>query len=328
VTKSKLPQDFLDMSEAFGRDFSLVQGAGGNTSIKRDGLMHIKASGTVLSDANKKDIFVPVELSQDPYAEKFPEVNGVKPSIETSLHLLLQHKIVAHVHAASVIALAVLVDAKAALEETLSEFSWVFVPYCKPGKSLAYQVASEIQHNVNQPNVIILGNHGLVVGGNSPAEVTGLVEKVVSQVKTVTRNYNHDSFTISLCDNSCPAGFVRADSDFAHLSACDSHALSIVTGGTLYPDHVVFLKRGALSVMLGETVPSKRDSDLILIPNIGAYVPEGATRAAHEMAGAIGLIASQIPHGFTVNYLSQENEDELLNWDAEKYRHKLALEPN
>ena len=49
-----------NLSEDLGKNLNLIQGAGGNTSVKVDGVLWVKASGYWLSDANKKNIFVPV----------------------------------------------------------------------------------------------------------------------------------------------------------------------------------------------------------------------------------------------------------------------------
>ena len=51
-----------ELSAALGANPSRTQGAGGNTSIKRDGVMWIKASGTWLADALAHDIMTPVCL--------------------------------------------------------------------------------------------------------------------------------------------------------------------------------------------------------------------------------------------------------------------------
>ena len=45
---------FRELSADLGRNPLLVQGAGGNTSIKEDGLLWVKASGTWLSEATEK----------------------------------------------------------------------------------------------------------------------------------------------------------------------------------------------------------------------------------------------------------------------------------
>lgn len=50
------------MSARVGRNILLVQGAGGNSSIKQNDLLWVKASGTWLADAEHKNIFVPVSL--------------------------------------------------------------------------------------------------------------------------------------------------------------------------------------------------------------------------------------------------------------------------
>ncbi|HEY6601546.1 MAG TPA: class II aldolase, partial [Xanthobacteraceae bacterium] len=51
------------MSARVGRNMLLVQGAGGNSSIKHGDVLWVKASGTWLADAEDKEIFVPVSLS-------------------------------------------------------------------------------------------------------------------------------------------------------------------------------------------------------------------------------------------------------------------------
>lgn len=51
------------LSRRIGTDLSLVQGSGGNTSIKDGNVLWVKASGTWLSEAEEKNILVPINLS-------------------------------------------------------------------------------------------------------------------------------------------------------------------------------------------------------------------------------------------------------------------------
>ena len=51
-----LTPEFLKLSSKLGKNHMLVQGAGGNTSIKRNDKMWIKASGTWLSKSNEENI--------------------------------------------------------------------------------------------------------------------------------------------------------------------------------------------------------------------------------------------------------------------------------
>ena len=54
-------ENLSQLSARIGADPLLVQAAGGNTSIKQDGVMWIKASGTRLKEASSKNIFVPLD---------------------------------------------------------------------------------------------------------------------------------------------------------------------------------------------------------------------------------------------------------------------------
>jgi len=55
--------DFKNISQKLGSNSSLVQAAGGNTSIKSSKSMLIKASGTWLINSKEEEVFVEVDLS-------------------------------------------------------------------------------------------------------------------------------------------------------------------------------------------------------------------------------------------------------------------------
>ena len=61
-SKSLEFQQFCKLSAEIGRNPLLVQGAGGNTSIKEEDLLWVKASGTWLSEATEKKTMVAVDL--------------------------------------------------------------------------------------------------------------------------------------------------------------------------------------------------------------------------------------------------------------------------
>src|SRR5512138_3710491 len=93
-------QSLRNVSARVGRDIRLVQGAGGNTSLKADGVLWVKASGAWLMEADQRDIFVPVDLpgalrALEQGIERMPVADPaakLRPSIETSLHALLPHR--------------------------------------------------------------------------------------------------------------------------------------------------------------------------------------------------------------------------------------------
>ncbi|MFV2034765.1 MAG: class II aldolase/adducin family protein, partial [Halocynthiibacter sp.] len=140
--------DLRAVSTRIGSDPLLVQAAGGNTSVKNNDKMLIKASGFWLADALAKDIFVPLDLpalrsaikTGDPRADTATDFvvqnenpNALRPSIETCLHAIFDHKYVLHVHCVRTLSYAIRNNAEAELAAPLHGLDWVFVPYARPG---------------------------------------------------------------------------------------------------------------------------------------------------------------------------------------------------
>ena len=98
-----------------GSDPLLTQASTGNSSVKLDGVLWIKASGRWMADAMREDILIPLDLDRvthdcvrrgiDP-AEHYPSA-----SVETAMHVALPHRFVLHVHCVNTIAWAVGSDA-------------------------------------------------------------------------------------------------------------------------------------------------------------------------------------------------------------------------
>jgi rhamnose utilization protein RhaD (predicted bifunctional aldolase and dehydrogenase) len=135
--------ELAEFSAILGKDINLVQGAGGNTSLKLDGSLWIKASGKWLSHARDEAVFTAVPLdilrtalageSQFDMSSLPLDASGLRPSIETSLHALMPHNVVAHVHSVNAIAWAVRKDAEESLGRVLQGINWQWIPYRRPG---------------------------------------------------------------------------------------------------------------------------------------------------------------------------------------------------
>ena len=131
-----LPTEFLTLSQQIGANPLLVQGPGGNTSIKQDGRMWIKASGTELSDALDEDIFVAVDPDRalaeldgagdgSCRSALIDSDCGLRPSIETTFHALFPQRFVFHFHSVATICHAIAVEGRASLAEKLGGLPWV-----------------------------------------------------------------------------------------------------------------------------------------------------------------------------------------------------------
>jgi rhamnose utilization protein RhaD (predicted bifunctional aldolase and dehydrogenase) len=105
-----------ELSARLGGNPLLVQASGGNTSMKIDNALWIKASGKWLIHAEEDDFLVSVNLAEakrclrenTPIAETQTKSPGsLCASIETAMHVVLPHKVVVHVHSVNTIAWAV-----------------------------------------------------------------------------------------------------------------------------------------------------------------------------------------------------------------------------
>lgn len=56
-------QDLIALAASLGRDRLVVQGPGGNISLKQHGVMWVKASGTWMMEAESRPILIPVDFT-------------------------------------------------------------------------------------------------------------------------------------------------------------------------------------------------------------------------------------------------------------------------
>ena len=320
-------ESLRELSARVGAEPLLVQAAGGNTSIKQDGVMWIKASGTWLMDALNKDIFVPLDLvalsqaladdSPDcesclPFVRQDMNTLGLRPSIETSVHGLMPQKVVVHVHCVNTIALAIQEDAEQLFDEKLSAFNWSFIPYARPGLQLARVIRGNLKSG---SNVMVLQNHGLAVAADTVAEAEELLRKVVNAVQCVQRDFSKPDHAAlkAVCMGT---DYHPAQEVLAHAPALDDAALRLGCAKVYYPDHVVFL---------GTHIPSDLASGApaIAVPGKGVLVRKDAKPSIEPMLRCLGDVFSRIVPDAKLKALSDGEIDQLLNWDAEKYRQTL-----
>ena len=101
--------------------------------------------------------------------------------------------------------------------------------------------------------------------------------------------------------------------------------------GTLYPDHVVFLGPGITVLADGDTpaalaLRSDRPPTMLVLPGKGIVLLQSALRGADELARGLADVTGRIAVDAPLQTLTAAQEDELVQWDAEVYRLKLAAE--
>jgi rhamnose utilization protein RhaD (predicted bifunctional aldolase and dehydrogenase) len=329
------------LSARIGADPTLIQAAGGNTSVKDGDVMWIKASGTLLAEALTRDLFVPVDLPRmravvlaglpdADQPQKFALQGTLRPSIETCLHAVFSQRVVVHVHSVNAIALAIRADAREVLGQRLASFNWAFVPYVKPGAHLAAGVVAVLGPDTD---VIVLANHGLIVSAASVAEAEALLALVVDALAPDRILPPSPPDMAALTARAAGHGFAPVPADHcAHQVALNPHMLAAATKGSLYPDHVIFLGIGTTVLAQGET-PSEAVAArgaqgmpppvFLVVAGQGVLMATGASSGAWAMLRCLGDVLTRLPEGIPTQALSVAEDGDLLNWDAEKYRQAL-----
>jgi rhamnose utilization protein RhaD (predicted bifunctional aldolase and dehydrogenase)/NAD(P)-dependent dehydrogenase (short-subunit alcohol dehydrogenase family) len=190
-------EGLVRLSRVLGSDSRLVQPGGGNTSIKLGDALLVKGSGTDLRTIGP-DGFTRLSLPRlaalaDADAMSDAEMmrfmascmlaDGPAPSVETPLHSLLPHRVVAHTHDVATMSLTNVPDGVAErLVRELFEGEIVHVPYSRPGFPLARAVSDMVNDIPAGATGLALAHHGLVVWGDDAEEVHRRLLRIVAKI--------------------------------------------------------------------------------------------------------------------------------------------------
>ena len=291
-----------ELSARVGNDPLLVQASNGNTSIKLDGILWIKASGKWLAHAMREDVLVPVELAEVRESiQNGTEIalhdglkNELRSSIETAMHAVLRHRIVIHVHSINTIAWAIRLDGPEQLKERLDDLHWKWIPYTASGIPLAREI-EKAAVGAQETDVFILGNHGLVVCGPDCETVEKLLHEVERRLAIPPRQFpKPDTAILGMITRF--SGWQFPDVDSLHALGTDSVSLKILKGGVLYPCQAIFLGQTmplwpptlAVSKLAEHLNGKDRTPPFVAIENSGVMLNEKMTSA--ERATLIGLM--------------------------------------
>lgn len=320
-----------DLATELGSDIRLVQGAGGNISMKDEATLWVKASGTWLADARQRMIFVPLDIAavraalvagSDDFTAFIQDHSGLRPSIETSLHALMQQRIVVHVHSINTLSWAVHRAGKALVTEKLNGLPWAWVDYVRPGLPLTRAVADTLA-TFPEATVLLLANHGLVVTADTTEDARTLLDDVEQRLLPMTTALTCDDDSISQFATKIPPGSRLPTNMLIHRLALDQGLIPLLDGA-LYPDHVIFLGSAIPAVSL--TNYEALVDALNIFPYCAAVVGEGVvlgkkcSAGAEAMLGCLALLAPNLPKKEYLRFLTHQEMAELSNWEAEKYR--------
>ena len=195
VKASPLEQ-LLDLSHYYGSNPEFVLAGGGNASVKLGDRLLVKASGYALATIGPEGIveldrgalqaLLQSTLGTDPMqreeqfkaavlAARVEPQEALRPSVEAVLHHLIPSRFVVHTHPTLVNIFSCSRDGSAILERELGD-QVVWISPVDPGFVLAKtleRALCDYQARTGRegPRAIVMGNHGLVVGGETPDEI-------------------------------------------------------------------------------------------------------------------------------------------------------------
>ncbi|MBA7530019.1 3-phenylpropionate-dihydrodiol/cinnamic acid-dihydrodiol dehydrogenase [subsurface metagenome] len=380
-------QELINISRYFGANPDFILEGGGNTSVKSDRHLYIKASGVALAGISAAG-FVKLErkalarirqkeypataqkseaeVLKDLLAARSAEHSNKRPSVETLLHDLLPQLYVVHSHPAMVNALTCARNGKREAESLFGTRA-LWIPSVKPGLTLALTLEKAlvdyVRLNQPPPQIILLQNHGMVIGADSPEEIKEITRTLINKIESrITRKpdytyapsaCDHERLTLiapvirtlllkeeqgSICifhTNREIAGLVRSRKHFEPLSSAFT------------PDHIVYSGHRALFIPAASNMEEQYQT---ITAGLAAYIEEngcnprvmaiqdmgiftwGNSKKEAEAAYALFLDATAIA-AYTESFggyqfMAPELITFIREWEAEAFRKKAVLGKN
>jgi rhamnose utilization protein RhaD (predicted bifunctional aldolase and dehydrogenase) len=309
------PADLVYLCSLFGACSKRTQGAGGNISVKQEGLLWIKSSGTRLSSVSKKKGFASCKLNvlQELFergnecltsALAYPESES--PSMETFFHLLPYSHIV-HIHPTFFCKYLCSKEARTIFRVENFPNS-LYIPYIKPG----YPLAKAIFDYHTYETLIFLENHGIILLGNSVDEVIQLFTEATHQLEKIVGEKNTAS------PIAVEHQLYQLTNEFAKPVYPELAIPSVFDPIT--PDHFLFLKEAPLF-----TTKDTLEKDLLdckSMPSVVHIDKHSYTlgKTVEQAQDKEDYLRSYVEIWSDSTYLNQENTADLLNCSKEKLR--------
>jgi rhamnose utilization protein RhaD (predicted bifunctional aldolase and dehydrogenase) len=319
----------LALSARIGSDPLFTQGSTGNSSIKLRGCLWIKASGKWMADAMDEDILVPLDLSEVQRCVQQnidPTERYSSASIETAMHAVFPHRVVLHVHCVNTIAWAVRQDAPSQLEHQLRGLRWKWIPYVSSGLALANAIQKALPVFA-RPDVLILGNHGLVVGGEDCETVEQLLSEVQRRLSIRPRQAHPPDYA-ALADLADRLSWEVPADDDVHALGTDAISQTVLSGGFLYPCQAIFSNSG--TPVLFRSVPYADRGDrvengycrrpFIVLEGRGVILNRTTSPAERAMISGLAQVVQRISASTPIRYLTEAEAPNLSGVVAGRYR--------
>jgi NAD(P)-dependent dehydrogenase (short-subunit alcohol dehydrogenase family)/rhamnose utilization protein RhaD (predicted bifunctional aldolase and dehydrogenase) len=372
-------KELIGISKYYGSQKEFVIAGGGNTSFKDNETIWIKASGRSLGDLTEEGLVAlnrdklhvissktysedPSEREQQVLADMFLSIVGndtaKRPSVETSLHEIIQYKYIVHLHPTLINGILCSRNARTLTHKLFGE-NVLFVPYTDPGYTLFKKLESDLiayrGKYGSDPKIIFLENHGSFVGADTTEDIRKIYDEIIlktgeqiTPLSDITQlSYNpvlnkvlpgirfllsgDQPGIIRFRHNSLIAKFYQNQQEF--------HKISL----PLTPDIIVYCKTRYLFIEQSGTAEKILDSlkyqlphfineygylpKIIIIKDMGMFAISDSYSSAeacldvYEDLVKISYYASQCGG---IKFLTPEQVAFIDQWEAENYRRKVS----
>jgi len=348
--------DAVALSHEFGT-IEYVRGGGGNSSAKNEDTLWVKPSGTTLGDLTaeafvalnraKIEALYETETPAESTAREalvkeimsqaiMPGATG-RPSVEAPLHNSFQGTFVVHVHPAVVNGMTCAEDGEAICRRLFPDAMWI--EYIDPGYTLCMVVRKRIEawrevHGGQDPELVIMKNHGIFVAADTADGIRALYGRVMSALRD---EYVKAGISEDLLVGGEPPDAAVVEAVGGVMAEATGEPICVIGGGTfdvatgpLTPDHIVYHKsyplQGEATV---ENVRAFMDAHGYwprVIDTGEAVYGCGTSKKAAVLALELaldGAIIVQLAEAFGgVEYMTDAARDFIDNWEVEAYRRK------
>ncbi len=340
-------QELLELTKLFLNRADLIQGPGGNTSVKsEDGSMFIKASGfrfdemsltkgiSAVNSTNIANYFFSVEPLDKVEEEKtmlgviadniLTDIDGnifPKPSMETGFHAILE-KYVIHTHSVwtNLINCA---QEKTSLIEKLQQKTGLqieILPFVSPGFGLSYLIAKILKQNavsgIRRPDVFFLSNHGIISHAQSIELCQDQLFKIDLAIKDLL-NIILEYPSIELKEEALQW---IPQSSFVNGVLSKYQCQSDFFNQVLFPDQTVFFK----DQIAYDSIETNRKIHISKQKQISYNCNSREAGSIHEtMTAYLFIYDFMHSNNIPIELIGDSEIDYINNMEMEKYRKKI-----
>lgn len=319
------------ITSPYAYSYEHVQGPGGNTSVKADGKLIIKASGFTFKDVaenngivclNNKDVVDTLLLKAQEFGSTLENPSpsvlgsipaGLRPSMEFEFHALLK-AFVLHTHSVYVNVITCTTECAQLLEKIFEPNEYCLVPYVTPGFPIAEQLVHYATNSHTIPPVIFLQNHGIIVHSDSYKDAVSTYNKVEEKIKNYLGLKKPPLF---VADDLNDGTVVIAKNMIMDNKFEFKNVIQNLTVDILIPDQSIFF-RNKISTDLEQQpeiyVDNKQEQ--LVVTGTKKFI-----EACKAMLQAVSYIKNSMAVlGLTPNFIPIDKLDIIHGLSTEKYR--------